>query len=265
MKIELDNIYNMDCVEGMQHMADNSVDCVVTSPPYDTMRLYQRKVEWSFEKFCDVARQLYRIMKDGAAMVWVTGDETINHSESGSSFRQALYFKEIGFNLQDTMIFQKKNPLPGFRPTLYAQAFEYMFVLTKGVLRTFNPIQEATTCRKTVYRKANKWSRENGKTTSGEMLMDTKPTKNHSNIFTYAVGGTKVNHPASFPIKLALDMVYTYSSEGVIVLDPFMGSGTTALACIELNRHFIGFELVEDYYDYAQRRIKQELSQPKLF
>lgn len=268
MKIELDNIYNMDCLEGMRAIPDGSIDCIVTSPPYDTMRLYGGVAEgWTFEKFKAIAAELARVLKDGGAMVWVVGDETLNHSESGNSFRQALHFMDIGLKLQDTMIFQKKNPFPGFRPTVYQQAFEYMFVLTKGVLTTFNPITVETQSRPTTYNKVNKWARESGKWNTKRRVEITKSYKNHSNIWEYAVGGKRGSdfHPAVFPLQLAVDMIYSYSNEGDKVLDPFMGSGTTAIAAIREKRHFIGFELNKEYFEKTQQRISSERQQLSLF
>lgn len=263
--MELNTIYNIDCIEFMKQMPEYSVDLTVTSPPYDTMRLYQRKVIWNMDKFKCIANELVRITKNGGAIIWVTGDETKNHSESGNSFRQALYFMQLGMKLQDTMIFAKKNPLPGYKPTSYGQAFEYIFVLTKGVLQTFNPIMVNTHTKKTTYNKVNKWSKENRKTTSGQHVEMTNPMRPHYNIFEYAVGCEGVDHPAVFPIKLARDMIYTYSNDGDLIFDPFIGSGTVAIASIQLNRHFLGTELVSDYFKTAYNRIKNEMSQLSMF
>lgn len=252
----------------MQRIPDGSIDMVLTSPPYDTMRLYGGIAkEWTFDKFKDIAAELVRVLKIGGAIIWVVGDETIKHSETGTSFRQALHFMDLGLKLQDTMIFEKKNPLPGRKPTSYGQAFEYMFVLTKNVLKTFNPIMVDTVTRKTVYNKVNKWSRENGKTTSGPKTKMTNSKRTHYNIFKYAVGNRQGGefHPAVFPLQLPIDMVFTYSNEGDIILDPFMGSATTAIACIRENRNFIGFELNREYYEKSIKRIELEKQQLKLF
>ena len=120
-----------DCLELMKDMQDSYVDLAVTSPPYDNLRTYNGNIsQWSFEKFQEIAKELYRITKKGGVVVWVVGDATIKGSETGTSFRQALYFKEIGFNLHDTMIYQK-NSLP-MNHNRYEQDFEYMFILSKG-------------------------------------------------------------------------------------------------------------------------------------
>ena len=111
-QIEKDKIYNCDCLEGMKHIPNASIDLVVTSPPYDNLRTYGGVLDdWNFDKFKGIAQELARILKDGGVIVWVVGDATIDGSETGTSFRQALYFKdECGLNLYDTMIYRKANP-----------------------------------------------------------------------------------------------------------------------------------------------------------
>ena len=96
-----------DCLERMKEIPDGSVDLTVTSPPYDNLRTYAGTLDWSFEIFKQVANELYRITKDGGVVVWVVGDATVKGSETGTSFKQALYFKDVGFNLHDTMIWEK--------------------------------------------------------------------------------------------------------------------------------------------------------------
>lgn len=99
-----------DCLERMKEIPDCSIDLTVTSPPYDNLRIYNGNIDqWNFEKFQGIARELFRVTKDGGVVVWVVGDATIKGSETGSSFRQALYFKDLGFNLHDTMIYAKNG------------------------------------------------------------------------------------------------------------------------------------------------------------
>lgn len=258
-------IINDNCINWLQQQNDNSIDFVLTSPPYDTMRLYKRKVNWDFEVFKTIAQQLVRCIKPGAVIVWVVGDETINHNETGTSFRQALYFKELGLNLYDTMIFEKANPMPGYRPCMYRQAFEYIFVLCKGEMAIFNPLMVATTTTApTIYRKENKWCMENGKTTSGEIKKPTPAMRPRNNIFRYAVGRVKIEHPATFPLSLAKDMIYTYTNKGQTVVDIFAGSGTTNIAALELERKAIGIEIVEEYVQVAKRRIADAMRQQRI-
>jgi DNA modification methylase len=128
-----------DCLEVMKKIPDGSVDLVLTSPPYDNLRTYNG---YNFD-FEGIAKELHRVTKDGGVIVWVVGDATIKGSETGTSFKQALYFKEIGFNLHDTMIYHKNN-YPPLTHNRYEQCFEYMFVFSKRYLKSFNPIMVAS-------------------------------------------------------------------------------------------------------------------------
>jgi DNA modification methylase len=259
MMIELNKIYNEDCLEGMKRIPDGFVDLTVTSPPYDNLRTYNGNIDqWNFEKFQGIARELYRVTKQGGVVVWVVGDATIKGSETGTSFRQALYFKEIGFNLHDTMIYEKLNPMPK-NDKRYEPAFEYMFIFTKGKIKTFNPI--LLPCKYAGKKMSGTQYTANGalkkKWGSGEPV---KKTKVKSNIWAYPVGNGRVSHPAIFPEQLANDHIISWSNEGDAVLDPFMGSGTTAIACINTGRNYIGFELDKHYCDIANERIRKAIA-----
>jgi len=255
--IELNKIYNEDCLEGMRRIPDKTVDLTVTSPPYDNLRNYNG-FSWDFE---GVANELYRVTKDGGIVVWVVGDGTINGSESGTSFKQALYFKEIGFNLHDTMIWSKGS-LAFPDKTRYYQVFEYMFIFSKGKIKTFNPINDrknkwfGTKVHGTLRQTNGSLVKPSGLKTNREIkefgtrfnLWEQSPEKNN-----------KTGHPAVFPIKLIHDHIVSWSNEGDVVLDPFMGSGTTSIACINTNRNFIGFEIDETYHTLANERIAKHL------
>ena len=238
-------------------MDDNSIDLVVTSPPYDNLRSYEG---YSFQ-FEDIAKELYRVIAEGGVLVWVVGDSTIKGSESGTSFKQALFFKDIGFNLHDTMIFQKANPIPQ-NHNRYEQTFEYMFVFSKGKPKTFNPIQIETKNagkefdwgnRKTVM-DDNQCRRHRG-----SEKITVKPTKNKGNIWTYSVGGGHTGHPAVFPEQLAKDYIISWSNPGDIVYDPFMGSGTVGKVALDTGRKYIGSEISKQYCEIAQNRIKHAI------
>ena len=259
--LELNKIYNMDCVQGMKLLDDCSVDLTVTSPPYDNLRTY-KGFKWDFKA---TAKELYRVTKQGGVVVWVVGDATIKGSETGTSFRQALYFKEIGFNLHDTMIYAKNNPLP-INANRYYPCFEYMFVFSKGKPKTFNPILEKKT---KPFKTATKQRNPDGsfkKATGYGKPKPTKPTRPKYNIWFYNVGGGHTTtdeiaykHPAVFPEKLAEDHIISWSNPGDTVLDPFLGSGTTAKMALLNNRNFIGFELSQEYCKIAEKRIEPYL------
>lgn len=256
--IELNKIYNEDCLEGMKRIPDKSVDLTVTSPPYDNLRTYNG-FSWDFE---GVANELYRITKDGGVVVWIVGDATIKGSESGTSFKQALYFKEIGFNLHDTMIYQKNNPMP-YKHNRYMPCFEYMFVFSKGKPNVFNPLTVDTVNpggKLTTLQREKDGVKRKGNGYGGKR----NATRYRYNVWAYNVGKNQTTsdtiafeHPAIFPEQLVEDHIISWSNEGDVILDCFMGSGTTAKMAMLNGRNFIGFELDETYFNLANERIAQ--------
>lgn len=247
--MELNKIYCESNLETMAKMPDNFVDLVVTSPPYDDLRTYNG---YSFD-FEGVAKELFRVTKNGGVIVWVIGDKTKNFCESMTSFKQAMYLKELGFNLLDTMIYYKQNYAPAY-PTLrrYANQFEYMFVFSKGKPKTFNPIQ-----KKKVRNKKEKVAyRQKDGTLKRKIKEKGRETKDASNVWEFAVGGNLTGHPAVFPEQLANDHIISWSNEGDLVYDPFMGSGTTAKMAMMNNRNYIGSEISKEYCEIAEQRIK---------
>lgn len=262
-----------DCVETLSRIENDSIDLVVTSPPYDSLRSYQQLVTGAKEEyhgysfpFQKTADELARVMKKGGVVVWVAGDSVINGSETGSSFKQALYFMEKGFKLHDTMIYQKNgSSFPARRDgNRYSQLFEYMFVFSKGAKpKTANLICD----------KPNRWA---GYTTFGKASYRNKegdliprvqkPIPDFSprnNLWKYNTGknySTKddiaFKHPAIFPEKLAADHILTWSEPGDIVLDPFNGSGTTTKMASLNDRRYIGIDMSEDYCEIARKRLE---------
>lgn len=248
-----------DCETELQTLIDDGVlvDLTVTSPPYDTLRSYSGELVWDFEKFKKIADLLYKITRDGGVVVWVVGDETKKGTESLSSFKQAIYFKEIGFNVHDTMIYKKANPIPQ-NHNRYEQCFEYMFVFSKGRPNTFHPIMVDTKHggHKYDWGRENKMDDKQCRRVRGTDVITVKSQKIHENIFEYSIGGDKMGHPAVFPYQLAEDMVKSWSNEEDVVLDPFMGSGTTGLACVNNNRKFIGIEIYDKFFEMSKARLK---------
>lgn len=238
----------------MKTLGDNSIDMVLTSPPYDNLRTYNG---FTFD-FEGIAKELYRVTKQGGVVVWVVGDATIKGSETGTSFKQALYFKEIGFNLHDTMIYRKSNRPPLNHPR-YEQEFEYMFVFSKGRPKNVNLI--TTRCLNAG--KINGGTARNGgsdilqkKHGAGKPCKETKPL---GNIWSYAVGVEKDNkgiHPAIFPEKLAEDHILSWSNAGDIILDPMAGSGTTLKMAKKNNRNYVGIEISPEYIDIINKRLQ---------
>ena len=245
-----------DCLAEMKKFPDNYIDLVVTSPPYDNLRTYNGNLDWNFEIFQDIAKELFRIIKVGGVIVWVVGDATQNGSETGTSFKQALYFKEVGFNLHDTMIYSKKNPIP-LTHNRYEQQFEYMFIFSKEKPKTFNPILEECKTSGRIQSKRTFWQKpEDTERKLANTQQPVKNTKYRYNIWNYSVGVTKgKGHPAPFPDELASDHILSWSNENDIVLDPFAGSGTVGKMAKQLNRQFILIEKEEKYYNIIKERL----------
>lgn len=245
-----------DCLEVMKTIEDNSIDLTVTSPPYDNLRTYNGNInQWSFDKFKEIAKELYRITKEGGVVTWVVNDATVKGSETGTSFRQALWFMECGFNLHDTMIWEKStfsNPFPN----RYHQVFEYMFILSKGKPKTFNGIED----RKNKYggAKVKPTIREaNGELFSRKEKTVAEYGKRFNVWQITEEKRNKSGHPAPFPEQLANDHIISWSNPEDVVFDPFMGSGTTGKMALLNSRNFIGIELDKDYFTIAENRIKQ--------
>jgi DNA modification methylase len=250
-------IINGDCIEVMKCFEKESVDLVVTSPPYDNLRSYQG---YSFD-LDGIAKELYRVVKDGGIVVWVVGDATVNGSETGTSFRQALKFMEVGWNLHDTMIFEKANPIPQIYRKRYNNVFEYMFVFSKGAVRTHNAIMvdslhAGLKLKGTTYKNYSKHSQKRGK-----LAKPVKDQKIKGNIWEYVVGKRKEDqeakgHPAPFPCQLARDHILSWSNVGDVVLDPMCGSGTTCKVAKELDRVYIGIDISEEYCHLTEIRLE---------
>lgn len=256
INIPLNSVYCGESIEFMRkNIPNSSIDLVVTSPPYDNLREYN-----GFEfNYKDMLSELYRVTKDGGVVVWVVGDATINGSETGTSFKQALYAKEIGFNLHDTMIYQK-NVMPFPEQTRYIQCFEYMYVFSKGKPLTHNMLKEKTKG----YKPSKSSTQRNADGTTTTLKYEQgKEFRNRWNVWVYDVGYNKTTkdkiaykHPAQFPEALAQDHIISWSNEGDIVFDPMCGSGTTCKMAKLNGRKFIGVDISEEYVEIAKNRIK---------
>jgi len=256
--LQINKIYNENNLETMSRMPDNFIDLTVTSPPYDNLRTYKG---YSFD-FESVAKELFRVTKKGGVVVWVVGDATVKGSETGTSFRQALYFKEIGFNLHDTMIFDKDS-FQKPNHNRYWSCFEYMFIFSKGKIKTHNMIADRKNSQ-AGKKVSSKTIRNLDGTTSKRNPVVISEHGKRKNIWQYSTGYGKGTtdkfaymHPAMFPEKLSEDHILSWSNPNDLIYDPFMGSGTTAKMALINGRSFIGSEISEEYCDIANKRIAE--------
>jgi len=255
----LNKIICGDAIEVMQTMPSDCVDLVVTSPPYDNLRSYNG---YSFN-FEGMAKGLFRVVKKGGIVVWVVGDQTIKGEETGTSFRQALYFKQVGFNLFDTMIYLKTPRGAVGNNKTYWQAFEYMFVLSKGAPKTINLLKD----------RGNKDERDGDNGTKrlhdGTLLKLKRAGYSkygrRTNVWEYLIGrghsasdNIAYQHPAIFPEKLVQDHITSWSDPGDVVFDPMCGSGTTCKMAKLNKRDFIGIDISSEYCKIAEERLKQK-------
>ena len=251
-----------DCLEVMKSFDDDCIDLTVTSPPYDNLRTYNgNNDQWSEQVWKDCIQELYRVTKDGGVVVWVAGDATIKGSETGTSFKQALWAMECRFRLHDTMIFRKKNPIPQIYRKRYNNEFEFMFVLSKGTVETNNPIKidclhAGLELKGTTYKNFS-----TGEQKRGKKAKPVKKQKIKGNIWEYVVGKKAEDqeakgHPAPFPCALALDHIISWTNKGDVVFDPMCGSGTTCVSAMELERNYIGVDISSEYCELARNRIK---------
>ncbi|KKU49599.1 MAG: methylase protein [Parcubacteria group bacterium GW2011_GWA1_47_10] len=257
-ELPLNKIIYGDAVEVMKQMPDNSIDLTVTSPPYDELRNYKG---YNFD-FENISKQLFRITKKGGVVIWVVGDKIRKGNKSLTSFKQALFFQQIGFNVHDVMIYKKKNT-PFMRTNGYTNCFEFMFVLSKGSPKTFNPLKVKTIRQGKEMLPFNKGADGINKKILGEL----KPEKTMTNIWEYAVGlggstsdKLAFEHPAIFPEKLAEDHILSWTNKGDIVFDPMCGSGTSCKMALKNSRSYIGCDISKEYVKLSEKRLRNIIS-----
>jgi DNA modification methylase len=261
----INEIVEGNCVDIMKEFVPDSIDMVLTSPPYDGLRNYKGYV-FPFES---IVKELYRVIKPGGIVVWVVNDATIEGSETGTSFKQALLFRDIGFNLHDTMIFRKRNPIPQIYRKRYNNEFEFMFVFSKGQVKTHNPIMidcahAGLELNGTTYKNYSKNEQVREK-----LAKPVKDKKIKGNIWEYVVGKKLEDqeakgHPAPFPCDLARDHISSWTNIGDVVLDPMCGSGTTCKVASELGRKYIGIDISHEYVELAKQRLENNKAQLRL-
>ena len=267
------NLFNGDAEEVLGKFPDNCIDMSIQSPPYDNLRNYSNTNEqWNFEKFKSIARQLYRVMKDGSVTVWIVNDATIDGGRTLTTFRQAIYFQEIGFKVHDVMIWQKPNaahpsPRNGKR---YSGIYEYMLILVKGK-KIRQDITLIADKKNKYFNKGGSWGKLTDRKNGNDELVDMGKGKLkevpefslRNNIWLCNLANVdplskKYKHPAAFSLPLCRDHILSWSVEGDTVLDCFMGGATSGVAALQNKRNYIGIELLDTYYnDIAKPRLNE--------
>jgi len=255
---EVNRIICGDSAVVLAQLPAGSVDLTVTSPPYDDLRTYRTGALFPFD---EIATQLYRVTKQGGVVVWMVSDQTKNGSETGTSFRQALFFMGLGFNLHDTMIYEVAGTGAKGSHSCYWQAWEYMFVFSKGKPKTLNLLCD----RVNAYHGAKTTGARRG--VDGVRVIDPyrtpkmskrtnvwryQPGRNHSTQDSYAF-----THPAVMHEQLAHDHIVSWSNPGDLILDPFVGSGTVPKMALLSGRDYIGIDIAGDYCELARRRVAE--------
>lgn len=265
MKIEdfIGKFINEDNYSFLKKIPNNSIDLIVTSPPYDNLRDYENELIWNFDIFKNLANEVYRVLKDGATLVWVVGDKTEKGNKSLTSFKQAIYFQEIGFNVYDVIIYEKSGSSPP-HPRRYFNTFEYMFILSKGPIKTVNLLRDKPNKYAGIetYSEVTRREKDGSLTKKGKKIVNEYGIR--TNIWKYINGkgfsskeAIAHEHPAIFPEKLAQDHILSWSNEGDIVLDIFGGSGTTIKMAHLLKRKWIYVEKVKKYCEIAEKRLEE--------
>lgn len=249
-------IFCGDHLKVLSKFPDNFVDLTITSPPYDKLRKYKG---YSFD-FGKLSRELYRITKNGGIVVWVIGDATISGSETGTSFRQALFFKKIGFNIHDTMIFRKRNPLPQVKRKRYMNEFEFMFIFSKGYPNICNYLM--IPCETVGLKNIQTKNYSAGVQRKTVRLVEVNKEKIKGNVWEYSIGSAMTpdkfafKHPSTFPERLAEDHILSWSNPGQVILDPMCGSGTVLKIAKKNKRKWIGIDSSEEYFRISKRRVQ---------
>jgi DNA modification methylase len=257
----LNQILQADCLKELAFFDDNSIDLTVFSPPYDGIRDY--KNNWVFN-FVELGKHLFRVTKDGGVAVVVIGDGTKNFAKSLTSFRLAVnWVDDIGWKLFESVIYKRDGNPGAWWNQRFRVDHEYILMFFKGNRpKTFHKEHLMIPSKH-----AGKiYSGTDRLTNGGFKKIEPKavnPMKCRGTVWEYSTSNTegnrlKLQHPATFPDKLASDLILCFSEPHDVVLDPMCGSGTTCVQAKLNNRQFIGIEISEEYCDIARKRLQIE-------
>lgn len=268
--MDRNKIVTGDCLDVLPGIPAESVDLVLTSPPYDDLRTYESSKRFDFPTFTKVADELVRVLKPGGIIAWNVNDQIVDGSRTLTSFKQCLHFCNYscpGILCHDIIIYEKAGIRYPSNPRIrYNQSFEFVFILSKGAPKTFNPLIDRK--NKNIGKKITSTERKRDgklKIKSGALMGKTTPTHSmRTNVWRFPTGwghsydNEKLKgHPAIMHQRLAQDLILSYSNAGDLVLDPFCGSGTTCFVARENNRDFLGIEINPKYAEMARERVRE--------
>ncbi|MBR1921447.1 MAG: site-specific DNA-methyltransferase [Kiritimatiellae bacterium] len=249
-----------DSAAVMEKFPDNSIDMVVTSPPYDSIRDYKG---FSAD-LSKIGRETFRVLKEGGIAVVVIQDQTKNYGKTLTSFRLAIdWCDNAGFKLFECLIYKKLGAEGAWWNKRFRVDHEYMMVFLKGDRPAYfnkDPLKIPS-------KHGGKVMTGGGtRLTSGIRIatraIHINPMKCRGTVWAYETAGDgsrlKHQHPATYPDRLPYDFIQCFCPEKGIVLDPFMGSGTTALAAKSLKRFYVGIDISQEYVDLAERRVVED-------
>jgi DNA modification methylase len=255
----LNTVQCMDCLEGMSQLPPACVDLLVTSPPYDEIREY-RGYDYDLPK---TGRAVYRVLKDGGIAVMVIQDQTRDFGKTLTSFRTIIdWCDNAGFRLFECVIYRKHGTEGAWWTGRFRVDHEYMPIFLKGEKPGyFNKEPLKVPSKHGGKTMTGSGNRRTDGTTTNVVRREINQTKCRGTVWDYLMAGDKDplkrRHPAVFPDQIPLDFIQCFCPPGGIVLDPFMGSGSTAVAAKRLGRNYIGFDISQEYCEIARARIQQ--------
>jgi site-specific DNA-methyltransferase (adenine-specific) len=261
MKNKVNQILHADCLEALAKFPAESIDLTVFSPPYDGIRDYKKN--WSFD-FLALGENLLRVTKDGGVAAVVIGDGTKNFAKSLTSFRLAVsWVDSVGWKLFETVIYKRDGNPGAWWNQRFRVDHEYILMFFKGNKpKSFHKEHLMVPSKHA----GKTYSGTDRLTNGGFKIIEKKtvnPLKCRGTVWQYSTSNTegnrlKLQHPATYPDKLAGDLILCFSEPNDLVLDPMCGSGTTCVAAKQNGRQFIGIEISEEYCKIAHKRIEGE-------
>lgn len=263
MSSQILNINSIICGDSevvLKNIPDNSIDLVVTSPPYDDLRKYNG---FSFNLH-NIGVELYRVLKDGGVVAMVIQDSTKDFGKSLTSFRTIVdWCDNIGFKLFETVIYHKNGTEGAWWKHRFRVDHEYMPIFVKGYKpQYFNKEPLKIPSKHGGQVMSGSANRRTDGTTTPIVKREINLMKCRGTVWDYMMAGDKNplkrKHPAVFPDKIPFDFIQCFCPEGGIVLDPFVGCGSTVVMAKKLGRKYIGIDISDEYCELAKERLRKD-------